>query len=115
MVVNPYRQSDSLLPTSFGDTSPQHGFLFKCFNILTCGLLSRKISYYYLSLRVLIIILIIALALVSYYFHARFTHSTLLSNDFLKRPKHPEAGFHLHTNLTASNRFRGLPSGFQRV
>jgi hypothetical protein len=107
MVVNPYRQSDSLLPTSFGDASPQHGFLFKCFNILTCGLLSRKISYYYLSLRVLIIILIIALALVSYYFHARFTHSTLLSNDFLKRPKHPEAGFHLHTNLTAPNRFRG--------
>jgi hypothetical protein len=107
MVVNPYRQSDSLLPTSFGDASPQHGFLFKCFNILTCGLLSRKISYYYFSLRVLIIILIIALALVSYYFHTRFTHATLLSNDFLKRPKHPEAAFHLHTNLTAPNRFRG--------
>lgn len=90
MVVNPYRASESILPTSIDSINPQHGFLFSCLNFVTCGLLSRRIGYYYLSLRLIIIILIISIALISYYFHLNFTHSTLISEGFpkLQRTKH---------------------------
>jgi hypothetical protein len=86
MVVNPYRSSESssVLPTVISGSSSKNSFLFRCLNTLSCGLLSRKITFY----RLFIVLLLLTLALISYYFHLHFTHPTLLSGNVGIPPKY---------------------------
>jgi hypothetical protein len=82
MVVNPYRSSESssVLPVISGPPS-KDSYLFCCLNTFCCGLLSKKANYYNVVLRLFIALLLLTVALTSYYFHLHFTHPTLISGN----------------------------------